>query len=359
MKPCKITPVILSGGAGTRLWPLSHPGMPKQFHALGSERTMLQDTVLRAKDSEALTFVAPVVICAEDHLATINEQLAEVDRAAAKIVLEPFGRNTAAAAYIAAAAVRDLDPTSLVLLLPADHIIADPEAFMGIIATAVRTAASHIVTFGIEADRPESGYGYIQQGDRLDEGVFAVRRFAEKPTRERAEQYLAEADYVWNAGIFLFAPEVMLSQMAALAPKIAEQAGLSWSRAATHDRVVRLDAEAFKACPSEPVDIAVMEKTKLAAVVPCSMGWADVGSWSEIHRLGTKDAAANLLHGDAVAIETSNSLIWTDGAPVAVIGVDNLVVVSTSEGLVVLPMDRAQDLKLAIAAIKALREAKA
>ncbi len=359
MTNCKITPVILSGGAGTRLWPLSHPGMPKQFHALGSERTMLQDTVLRAKDSGALTFAAPVIICAEDHLATIDEQLAAVDRAAAKIVLEPFGRNTAAAAYIAAAVVRDLDPTSLVLLLPADHIIADPEAFMRVIEAAARTAADHIVTFGIEADRPETGYGYIQQGDRLDEGVFAVRRFAEKPSRERAEQYLAEGNYVWNAGIFLFAPDVLLSEMATLAPNIAEQAGLSWSRAATHGRVVRLDAEAFKACPSEPVDIAVMEKTQLAAVAPCSMGWADVGSWSEIHRLGTKDAAANLLHGEAVAIETSNSLIWTDGAPVAVIGVDNLVVVSTSEGLVVLPMDRAQDLKLAIAAIKALREAKA
>ncbi len=358
MTPCKITPVILSGGAGTRLWPLSHPGMPKQFHALGSEHTMLQDTVLRTQDSDALTFTPPVIICAEDHLATIDEQLAAVDRAAAKIVLEPFGRNTAAAAYIAAAAVQDLDPSALVLLLPADHIIADPDAFMRVIAAAAKTAASHIVTFGIEADRPETGYGYIQQGDQLDEGVFAVRRFAEKPSREQAELYLAEGDYVWNAGIFLFAPEVMLSQMAALAPKIAEQAGLSWSRVATEDRVVRLDAQAFGACPSEPVDIAVMEKTKLAAVAPCSMGWADVGSWSEIHRLGTKDAADNLLHGDAVAIETSNSLIWTDGPPVAVIGVDNLVVVSTAEGLVILPMDRAQDLKLAIAAIKALREPK-
>jgi mannose-1-phosphate guanylyltransferase/mannose-6-phosphate isomerase len=357
LTPYKITPVILSGGAGTRLWPLSHWAMPKQFHALGSERTMLQDTVLRVKDSEPLTFAPPVIICAEDHLATINVQLAAVDRSAAKIVLEPFGRNTAAAAYIAAAAVRDLDPTSLVLLLPADHVIVDPEAFMRVIATAAKTAASHIVTFGIEADRPETGYGYIQKGDRLDEGVFAVRRFAEKPSRERAEQYLAEEDYVWNAGIFLFAPDVMLREMAKLAPNIAEKAGLALTGAVSHGQVVRLDREAFGACPSEPVDIAVMEKTQLAAVAPCCMGWADVGSWSEIYRLGTKDTAENLLHGDAVAIETSNSLIWTDGAPVAVIGVDNLVVVSTSEGLLVLPMDRAQDLKLAIAAIKALREA--
>lgn len=333
--------------------------MPKQFHALGSERTMLQNTVLRTQDTEALVFQPPVIICAQDHLATIGEQLGAVDRTAAKVVLEPFGRNTAAAAYIAASVVRDLDPSSLVLLLPADHIIADPEAFMQVIAAAAKTASSRIVTFGIEADRPETGYGYIQQGEQLDEGVFAVRRFAEKPSRERAEHYLAEGSYVWNAGIFLFAPGVMLSEMEALAPQIAQQAGAALANAVTQDGVVRLDAAAFAACPSEPVDIAVMEKTRFAAVAPCAMGWADVGSWSELHRLGSKDAHGNVLQGDAVAIEASNTLIWTDGPPVAVIGVDNLVVVSTSEGLVVLPMDRAQDLKLAIAAIKALREAKA
>jgi mannose-1-phosphate guanylyltransferase / mannose-6-phosphate isomerase len=319
---------------------------------------MLQDTVLRAQDREGLIFAAPVIICAEDHLDLIDQQLEAIDRVAAKIILEPFGRNTAAAAYIAAAVVRDLDPSSLVLLLPADHLIADPSAFLRAIAAAAKTAADHIVTFGIEADRPETGYGYIQQGDRLDEGVFAVRRFAEKPSRERAEQYLAEGSYAWNAGIFLFAPEVMIREMTALAPNIAQQANLALTKAAAKGRVVHLDPKAFAACPSEPVDIAVMEKTQLAAVAPCSMGWADVGSWSEIHRLGIKDSAANLLHGDAVAIESSNSLVWTDGAPVAVIGVDNLVVVSTPEGLVVLPMDRAQDLKLAIAALKTLKEAK-
>ena len=348
----------MSGGAGTRLWPLSHPAMPKQFHALGSERTMLQDTVLRAQDRDGLIFADPVIICAEDHLAMIDQQLAAIDRVAAKIILEPFGRNTAAAAYIAASVVQDLDPSSLVLLLPADHLIADPEAFVRVIAAAAKTAADHIVTFGIEADRPETGYGYIQQGGLLDEGVFAVRRFAEKPSRERAELYLAEGSYVWNAGIFLFAPNVMMREMTALAPNIAKQSSLALTDAAAKGRVVHLDRVAFEACPSEPVDIAVMEKTRLAAVAPCSMGWADVGSWSEIHRLGLKDGTANLLHGDAVAIESTNCLVWTDGAPVAVIGVDNLVVVSTSEGLVVLPMDRAQDLKLAIAAIKALRETK-
>jgi mannose-1-phosphate guanylyltransferase/mannose-6-phosphate isomerase len=349
-----ITPVILSGGAGTRLWPLSHGNMPKQFHALASERTMLQDTALRTTSGDGVRFEAPVVICAQPHRAEIVRQLAEVGLTAAKIVLEPFARNTAAAAYVAAAVVADLSPGSLALLLPADHVIADPTAFRQAMAEAAETARGRIVTFGITPDGPETGYGYIQQGPRLDGRVFEVARFAEKPSRAVAEAYLAEGGYSWNAGIFLFAPSVMMEEMATHAPAIAEKSLLALTRGKADGAALELDPEAFAACPSEPVDIAVMEKTALAAVIPCSMGWADVGSWSELHKLGPHDACGNLLHGQAVAIDTANTLIWADGPPVAVVGLSDVAVISTPQGVIVLPLERAQDVKLALAAVKAL-----
>ncbi len=351
-----ITPVILSGGAGTRLWPLSHGDMPKQFHALASERTMLQDTALRTTSGDGVRFEAPVVICAQPHRAEIVRQLAEVGITAAKIVLEPFGRNTAAAAYIAAAVVAELVPGSLALLLPADHVIADPSAFRQAMAEAAETARGRIVTFGVTPDGPETGYGYIQQGPSLGGRVFEVARFAEKPSRAVAEAYLAEGGYSWNAGIFLFAPSVMMAEMAAHAPAIAEKSLLALTRGRVDGTALELDAEAFAACPSEPVDIAVMEKTALAAVIPCAMGWADVGSWSELHKLGPKDGDDNLLHGAAVAVDTRRALIWADGPPVAVVGLDDIIVVSTPQGVIVLPMDRAQDVKMAVAALKSRQE---
>ncbi len=349
-----ITPVILSGGAGTRLWPLSHQGAPKQFHALASANTMLQETALRTLPGEDIAFNAPVVICAQAHAETIRCQLSAVGLAASRIVLEPFGRNTAAAALIAAAVVDQIAPDSLVLLLPADHVVTDPAAFRAAIARAAATAASRIVTFGIQPDGPETGYGYIQAGEALSEGVFKVNRFAEKPSRDVASQYLAEGGYSWNAGIFLFAPRVMLSEMARHAPAIAQAAERSLPRNANADGVLLLDAEIFAACPSQPVDIAVMEKTDLAAVAPCDMGWADVGSWSELHRLGPHDADGNLTHGRAVAIDSRNTLVWSEGPPIAVIGMSDVIIVSTPQGLIVAPLDRAQDVKLAVEAVKRL-----
>ena len=348
-----VTPVILSGGAGTRLWPLSHADMPKQFHALASELTMLQDTALRTASGDGIRFEAPVVICSQPHRAEIVRQLAEVGITASKIVLEPFGRNTAAAAYVAAAVVAEVSPGSLTLLLPADHVIADPGAFRQSIAEAAETARSRIVTFGITPDGPETGYGYIQQGKPLAGRVFEVARFAEKPSRPVAEAYLAEGGYSWNAGIFLFSPGVMMSEMTAHAPAIAEKSLLALTRGRGDGTALELEPEAFAACPSEPVDIAVMEKTVLAAVIPCIMGWADVGSWSELHKLGPRDAGGNLLHGTAVAIDTHRALVWADGPPVAVVGLDDIIVVSTPQGVIVLPMDRAQDVKKAVEALKA------
>lgn len=356
MSDILITPVILSGGAGTRLWPLSHEGAPKQFHALASDRTMLQETVLRVRDGFGVSFAAPVIIASEGHEASIRAQLAEIGVAPERIVLEPFGRNTAAAAYIAASIVADLPGRRLALLLPADHVVTKPDAFLRAISQAAETARTRVVTFGITPTGPETGYGYIQQGANLADGVFDVRRFAEKPERKIAEAYLAEGGYSWNAGIFLFAPDVLMSEMSRFAPDIARHAALALEKGPKLRDRVTLDVETFRACPSAPVDVAVMEKTKLAAVTPCAMGWADIGSWSELHKLGPRDPSDNLVHGDARVIDGARNLVWSDGAPIVVVGLNDIAVVSTHEGLIVLPLSRSQDVKLAVAAVKASRQ---
>lgn len=332
--------------------------MPKQFHALASERTMLQDTALRTTSGDGVQFEAPVVICATSHRKEIERQLAAIGVTASRIVLEPFGRNTAAAAYIAAAVVAELSPGSLALVLPADHVIADPQAFRQAIAQAAEVARGRIVTFGITPDGPETGYGYIQQGEPIAGPVCKVARFAEKPNRSTAEAYLAEGGYSWNAGIFLFAPSVMMSEMAALSPAIAATSLLALTRGRVDGAAIQLDADAFASCPSEPVDIAVMEKTSLAAVIPCVMGWADIGSWSELHKLGPQDPNGNLLHGAAVVVDSSNMLVWADGPPVAVVGLSGIAVISTSQGVIVLPLERSQDVKRALAEVHAKAAAK-
>jgi mannose-1-phosphate guanylyltransferase/mannose-6-phosphate isomerase len=316
---------------------------------------MLQDTVLRVRDAFGVNFAAPVIIAAEGHEASIRTQLAEIGVTPERIVLEPFGRNTAAAAYIAASIVAELPGRQLALVLPADHVVMKPDAFLRAISRAAETARTRVVTFGITPTGPETGYGYIQQGAELSEGVFDVRRFAEKPERMVAETYLAEGGYSWNAGIFLFAPDVMMSEMDRLAPDISRQAASAIKLGEAGPDRLSLDAEAFSACPSAPVDVAVMEQTRLAAVMPCDIGWADIGSWSELHRLGPRDAQENLTLGDGHVIDGQRNLVLSDGSPVVVIGMNDIAVVSTPQGVIVLPLSRSQDVKLAVAAVKASR----
>ena len=351
-----IVPVIMSGGSGTRLWPLSTDARPKQFHALAGARTMLQETALRlAQPAEGIAFLPPIVICNRSHERIIETQLSEVDVKPLAVVLEPFGRNTAAVAVTAARMVQTLAPDALTLLLPADHVIAAPDAFR---ATIVRGACAkgRIVTFGIAPTGPETGYGYIQRGAPVCDGVYEVARFAEKPELELAKAYLAEGGYDWNGGIFLFAPEVMLGEMQAHRPDIHAAALAAVDAAGRDGAFVRLDDERFQAIPSESVDFAVMERTRLAAVAACDIGWADVGSWSELWRLGGKDGQDNLVRGDAVALDTAGSLIWSDdGMEVGVVGLRDLVVVATASAVVVLPKDRAQEVKTIVERLKARR----
>ncbi len=350
----RIVPVIMSGGSGTRLWPLSTDAKPKQFHALFSQRSLLQETLARTTVDPRLEFLPPILICNHRHgdLAMTQCQELEIDPSA--IVLEPMGRNTAAVAVIAARLVASLDPSALVLLAPSDHIIADDQAFRSAVERGAAATHDRIVTFGIEPTAPETGYGYIQRGAALSEGVFEVQRFAEKPERAAAEAYLAEGGYDWNGGIFLFSPSVMLEEMAAHRPDILEAAGAALNAATPQGRFIALEETLFAAIPSESIDVAVMETTRRAAVAPCSAGWADVGSWSEFWRLSRKDVGGNVVNGRAVALDTQGSVILGDGMTVGVIGLTDVVVVASQGAVVVLPKSRAQDLKLLLQALRAI-----
>lgn len=342
-----IIPVIMSGGSGTRLWPLSTDEVPKQFHSLASDRTLIQDTVLRfGSEQEGLRFLNPVVICNVRHGELVVEQLRELSIEPSAVVLEPFGRNTAAVAAIAARLAHEIDPEALVLLLPADHVVSAPEGFRAAVSAAAEVARGHIVTFGLEPTGPETGYGYIERGEPVAEGVFRAASFAEKPDRETAARYVSAGTYDWNGGIFLFAPRVLADELQAHRPDIAEAAAASLDAAEREGPFITLDRLRFAACPSESLDYAVMEKTERAAVAPCrNIGWADVGSWSELWRLGPRDDDGNLLHGTAVVLDSRDSLVWASHRVVAAIGVEDVVVVETADAVLILPKSRAQDVK--------------
>lgn len=341
----RILPAIMSGGAGTRLWPVSTEAEPKQFHAFGGGDSLFTATARRvAGAAGALSFAPPLIAAGPSHLPLIQTHLAAAGAAASAIVLEPEPKNTAAVAAMAAILAREIEPGALVLLLPADHVIADRGAFLAAIERAAPVARERIVTFGITPDRPETGYGYIKSGAELAPGVFAIDSFREKPNQQTAAAFLAEGGYAWNAGMFLFDPDVMLEEFAA-APAIRDGALRALAQAKRRDGAIYPDAAAFAAIPSVPLDIAVMEKTRRAAVCPCAIGWADVGSWSEIWRLAEKDSAGNALHGAAAVLDGGNNLVRGDGVKVCVAGVSDLIVIATHDGVIVAPRARAQDVK--------------
>ncbi len=342
----RVVPVIMSGGSGTRLWPLSTPERPKQFHAFNSDASMIQETARRTSGEGPVDFLPPIIVCAGRHRGLVTEHMRETGIEPSAVVLEPVPRNTAPVAAIAAELVARLHPGALALLVAADHVIADRDGFVAAIARAAGIARDHIVTFGITPSRPETGYGYIQQGEALAPGVFRVARFAEKPKSEVAQAYLAEGGYSWNAGIFLFSPDTMLAEMAQSRPDILEAAHDALAASPQDaDGTIALDPALFAACPSDSVDYAVMEQTRLAAVVPGDFGWADVGSWSELWRLGPHDEGSNRLRGDVLAIDTKGSLIWSDGPTLAVLGLEDLIVVATGDAVIVAPKHRAQEVK--------------
>ena len=343
MSEVQILPVIMCGGAGTRLWPLSVPAAPKPFHRFGAEHTLFQQTVLRTAPAHG--FLPPMVICGASHQALVEAQLAEIGIKPLAIVTEPIGRNTAAVAAIASSLAAQRAPGAVVLLLPADGLIADAAAFRATIAAAAPVARERIVTFGVQPDRPEVAYGYILRGAALTEAVFEVERFEEKPSLEKAQAYLADGRYLWNAGLFIFAPELLLKEMSASRDDIRAGALAALPADALTAAVVALDPERFAACPAESIDYAVMEQTTKAAVAPCDIGWADVGSWSEVWRLGARDGADNLTQGAVMLKDVAGSLVLSGGPTVAAIGVSDLIIVATPDAVVVLPQSRAQEVK--------------
>lgn len=342
----RIIPAIMSGGAGTRLWPASTEAAPKQFHALGGGADSMFVATLRrvSGGAGALAFAPPIVLASAQHADLVDTHLKLAGVSAAAIVLEPMARNTAAVGVVAAAAGAEIDPDALILLLPADHIIADTAAFHAAIARAAPLARERIVTFGIAPDRPATGYGYIKAGEELAPGVFAIDSFREKPNLETARAYLAAGGYAWNAGMFLFSPRVMLEEFAAAAD--IRDAALAAFKTAKRDGVrIELQRADFAKVRSTPLDIAVMELTRRGAVAPCDIGWADVGAWDEIWRLSPRDAAGNALTGDVVLLDGANNLIRSDGPKVCAAGVNDLIIVATADAVIILPRDRAQDVK--------------
>ena len=346
-------PVILSGGSGTRLWPLSRAALPKQLLPLASEKTLLQETVLRL--SGLMDAGAPLIVCNNDHRFLIAEQMRDIEVTPLAIFLEPVGRNTAPAAAIAALHLLKQDADAVMLLLPADHLIRDVPAFHTAIGEGMKAvASSHLVTFGIVPDAPETGYGYIQQGAALDAcGAHNVARFVEKPRREDAEQFLASGDYFWNSSMFLFSCKQFLDELGEFRPDILAACEQALARGQHDLDFCRLDKGAFAACPSDSIDYALMEHTRHAAVVPTDIGWNDIGAWSALWEVGEKDTAGNVTRGDVFLESVSNSLIRAESRMVAAIGVSNLLIVETPDALLVADKSRAQEVKKVVDYLKA------
>lgn len=359
----KIVPVIMSGGAGSRLWPLSREAMPKQLLPLTSSQTMIQETVGRFGTDQ---FAAPVFICNARHVDEIEAQMDAIGETGSLSILEPAGRNTAPCAVVAAQYVKqlnlDMSEDQLVLLAPADHHISDPDAFQAAIKRAVPVAeAGYIVTFGIEPTGPETGYGYIAKGDPISPGVFQVKAFREKPDLDTAKAYVESGDYSWNAGIFLFSPKTFLEAAEAYAPEITRQASKALFKARIEGRVIELDADSFSKCPSDSIDYAVMEKSNRVAVAPCDMGWNDIGSFQSLHSLLKSkgdNENGNVQSGPVKFEGTQDCYVSTDSLPVSLVGVKNLAVIVRDGEVLVLDLDASQDVKSVVTDLKNSGETK-
>lgn len=337
-----IIPVILSGGGGTRLWPMSTPQTPKQFLALTGERTMFQLTALRVQDRD--TFAAPVIVANAAHAEIVEAQLAEIGITDATILLEPCARNTAPA--IALAALSVASPDSIMLVMPSDHVITDEPAFHAATqAILPHVADGWLATYGINPSGPETGYGYIQMGAEIASGVQSVNRFVEKPDAHRAAEMIASGDHVWNGGIFLFRADIYLQTMAEFVPEMATSAAAAMTAAEHTGNIIRPDHESFAACPSDSIDFAIMEKASRVAVAPVSMGWSDVGSWDALHELGRKDDGLNSTIGEVRMSDANGNLIHADGVRVSVHGVSDLIIVANGKEVLILPRGTSQKVR--------------
>jgi mannose-1-phosphate guanylyltransferase/mannose-6-phosphate isomerase len=348
-----IWPVLLAGGTGTRLWPMSRSGLPKQFMALASDKTMLQEAALRVSGN---AFNPPLILCNDEHRFIVAEQFREASIQAEAIILEPIGRNTAPAAAIAALILVERDPDAIMLLSPADHVILDTQGFHDTIQLALPAAqAGRLVTFGITPDQPETGYGYIQKSDPISDaaGCFAIAQFTEKPDAKTAQAFVTSGDYFWNSGIFLMGASAFLGELERLQPDLLKSARAALALAEHDIDFLRLNQNALETCPNISIDYAVMEKTALGAVVPATIGWSDVGSWSALWQLDQGDTAGNVTHGDVLMEDTQNSYLRTEKGLLATIGIENMIVIVTDDAVLVAKKDAAQDVKKIVEQLKA------
>jgi mannose-1-phosphate guanylyltransferase/mannose-6-phosphate isomerase len=363
-----LQPVILSGGSGTRLWPLSREQHPKQLLQLAGSDTMLQATALRIKD-RGINYTlanAPVVVCNEEYRFITAEQLRVVGKHTRHIVLEPVGRNTAPALTLAALIAHREGEDPILLVMPADHIIRDGDAFQAAInAGILHAVAGAIVTFGIVADRPETGYGYIQRGPEVD-GAYAISRFVEKPDAATAQAYIDSGDYFWNSGLFMMRASVWLRAIDHFQPGIGNACRKAFEGGKQDNDFYRIDKAAFEACPADSIDYAVMEKLTDASaleidgrIIPLDAGWSDVGAWDALWDVSEKDGAGNVARGDVMLVQSSNNLVFAQERLVACVGIDNLVIVETSDAVMVANKDNMQEVKQIVAQLKAEKRGEA
>ena len=350
----ELVPVLLSGGSGTRLWPLSRETHPKQFQPLVGEKSLLQATWERLDGLPGLA--APIVVANEEHRFMVAEQLRRVGAVPSAIVLEPVGRNTAPAIAVAALQARAAGADPLLLVLPSDHVIADEAGFRrAVLAACAAAGEGALVTFGIVPTGPETGYGYIKSSRPPDGAptVMAVEAFVEKPDKATAETYVASGDYFWNSGMFLFRASAYLAELEKHAPAMVAAAREALEKGQRDVDFLRLDRAAFEACPADSIDYAVMEKTDKAAVLPIDVGWNDVGSWSALWEIADQDPDGNAHHGDVIALDCRNTLAWGGRRLVSLLGLDDVIVVDTDDALLVAARDQVQQVKDIVARLKA------
>ena len=349
-----IIPVILAGGSGTRLWPLSRKHYPKQLLKLFGDKTMLQQTLLRLQGVPNLA--PPIVVCNEEHRFMVAEQLHEIGQQKSSIILEPIARNTAPALALAAIHARTLDDNSILLVLSADHMISDVAVFQTALADAIRAAqAGHLATFGVHPTCPETGYGYIKTfrgSDTKGATFFPVAEFVEKPDLTTAEQYLAEGCYYWNSGMFVFQTEVFLRELQGQSPDVIVAAEQAKALAVQDLDFIRVDKDSFAQAPNISIDYALMEKSKNVVCVPLDAGWSDVGDWKSFWDLSDKDAAGNSLIGDSIDIGSTNTLVFSQDKLVATLGVNNLMIINTPDAVLIADKSQAQQVKSIITQIE-------
>ncbi len=346
----KISPFILSGGSGTRLWPLSRRAYPKQFLNLVGDGSLLQQSCKRLDDP---MFLPPTILCNNEHRFLVAEQLQELELSDANIVLEPVGRNTAPAALVAALVASKQSDDALVLLMPSDHVMNDEEGFHRTITKGLKPASDgRVVTFGVRPDAPETGYGYIEIEEN-GEDVFDVIRFVEKPTKEIAETYLESGHFLWNAGIFLYSAQTMIEAFKAYAPGILKHCQEALEKAKTDLDFLRLDKAAYEQSENISLDYAIMEKISDIKCVPLETQWSDLGAWPALWDINDKDIEGNVTHGDILLHETTNSYAHSlDGICLSIIGMDDVIAVATKDAVLLAPKHRAQDVKIIVEKLK-------